>query len=435
MKLKHDLSTPFAGLMPKSFRDAVQKFLPHGAEDDEKAHRTGRVMSFEELKARLIIPVNDNPREEIECAELRTRGQFLARQDLWEDLGEEVRTSDRMRAITRSGQPKAELLLQGARSDAVSAAEHALLHGSPARDSRFMAGIEALEAMMDEHPEDYGLALMVANTHIDIGWAWRGTGAEDSVAVVNREAFVAHFARAGDILDKFCDQEFDSPALTAARCALLPGLDKAAERVADDFEDLIDFDPRNPRPMRQLGTYMLPRWYGDFQRLELEARRTAARLGDLWGAGGYAWVWFDALLLDPRGYSHIDMDYFLDGMTDILDRKESQHFANLVAAQLYHGWQRVRQPCPEFGMRVGIARALRNHFEDVVQNNLREVHPMIWGHASLGFESVPAGISGERILRRGRESALRAISLPFLTGLKDGQTVSFTPEGITILGS
>jgi hypothetical protein len=43
---------------------------------------------------------------------------------------------------------------------------------------------------------------MVAHTHIDIGWAWRGTGAEDSIAVVNREAFVAHFARAGDMTQK-----------------------------------------------------------------------------------------------------------------------------------------------------------------------------------------------------------------------------------------
>jgi hypothetical protein len=67
----------------------------------------------------------------------------------------------------------------------------------------------------------------------------------------------------------------------------------------------------------------------------------------------------------------------------------------------------------------------------VVHDHLREIHPLIWGHAEIGFENTSRIISRERLSAKGKEIALNAVAMPFMTGLKNGQTVYFTPEGIT----
>ena len=71
--------------------------------------------------------------------------------------------------------------------------------------------------------------------------------------------------------------------------------------MSDEYERLITLDPHNQRHMRAMGSHLLPRWFGSYEELELQALRTAARTQDIWGAGGYTWVQFDAIALDDRG--------------------------------------------------------------------------------------------------------------------------------------
>ncbi|SHH75159.1 hypothetical protein [Cognatishimia maritima] len=416
------LPEPLKAVMRKfsAPRDAAPlAFLPEMEADSET------------LIDRIKIPVNTSSLGLKGDNEVRENAQFLARQDRWDCLSERIRMADRTRDVTVKGTPIVDLMLFGARADVVSAAEHALLHGKPAKDSNFFDGIEDFELVLTEYPDDYAVALVVAHMHIDIGWAWRGTVPVADLKDANREAFLAHFARAEEILDQFCPHELNSAALSAARCALLPGSEHPGDRVADDFEDLIDLDPDNPRHMRALGTYMLPQWYGDHANLDLQARRTAARTYDLWGAGAYAWVWFDALLIDPTGLAHIDTDYFIDGIHDILDRHTDQATANLVAAQLYCAWQAARQHYRETGTGTEQQAALRAAFEDVVHNALREVHPLIWGHAELGFDNGVRSVSMDRLAQKGRDFAMNAVAQPFMKNLEAGLTIHFGPDGIT----
>jgi len=387
--------------------------------------------SEEDLIDRVKIPVNNATMRVKADNEVRENAQFLARQERWDSLSERIRMADKTRDTTMQGTPVVDLMLFGARADVVSAAEHALLHGKPAKGSNFFDGIEDFEIVLSENPDDYAIALIVAHMHIDIGWAWRGTVPEADLKEANREAFLAHFTRASEILDGFCAHELESAALTAARCALLPGTDHPGDRVADDFEDLIDLDPENPRHMRALGTYMLPQWYGDLPALDLQARRTAARTYDLWGAGAYAWVWFDAILADPNGLAHIDIDYFVDGIHDILQRQPDQATANLVAAQIYCAWQAARQRYRETGGGSVQLASLRTAFEAVVHSSLREVHPLIWGHAEMGFDNGVRSVSIERLAQKGRAFAMTAVAQPFMKNLEQGLTIHFGPDGIT----
>ncbi len=387
--------------------------------------------TYSDLLSRLQIPINTATPDQIESETVRDRGQYMARQERWEELDDLIRTHDQNRATTATGTPLAELMMFGARSDVVSAAEHALLHGRPAQGADFFSGVEALEYMLADFPDSYPLALVVAHMHIDIGWAWRGAAAKEEMRDANREAFHAHFDRASDILARYCPKIHHSPALSAARCALLPSETQPLKTLCSEFESLISLDPMNPRHMRALGNYLLPRWYGDFDQLDLQARRVAAQTYDLWGAGAYAWVWFDALLVDPTGLELVEIEYFIDGILDALERQGDQHSANLMAAHLFRSWQHARAQYGEDGLRADLPPALRQGFDMVVREHLREIHPLIWGHAEIGFENTSRIISKERLSAKGREIALQAVAMPFMTGLQAGQTVHFTPDGIT----
>lgn len=387
-------------------------------------------VTYRDMQERLHIPIRETTFDQTEGDQARETGLFLARQDRWEELAEKIIDHDQARNSTTAGMSLAELMAFGARADVVRAAEHSLLHGRPAQDSDFFSGVEALEAVLFEYPDNYAIALIVAHMHIDIGWAWRGARSTDAVKEINREAFEAHFLRATDILADFDPHELHSPALSAARCALLPSKSDPGAHLIREFEALIDLDPQNPRHMRALGNYLLPRWYGTYQALDIEARRTAARTFDHWGAGAYTWVWFDALLVDPEGFDTLEVEYFLDGVQDILECRPNQHIANLLAAHLFQSWQITRQRYHDSGTRPDMPLALRRGFEDLIHNHLRELHPLIWGHAEIGFENTARIISAERLANKGQETALNAVAMPFLKNLQAGETIQFSPDGI-----
>ncbi|WP_162791926.1 hypothetical protein [Pseudosulfitobacter sp. DSM 107133] len=151
----------------------------------------------------LSIPSPDPTGEDRACDMHKTRGQRLARQENWTAVSEAIRTAEAAASRTPGGMPVAELIAFGARADVVYAAEHALLTGRPAKDAPLLDGIIALEEVLAEFPDDYVIATVVAMTHIDIGWAWRGTGWTVEVSARNREAFDAHFDRARDIIEIF----------------------------------------------------------------------------------------------------------------------------------------------------------------------------------------------------------------------------------------
>jgi len=354
---------------------------------------------------------------------LRIRGQFLARQERWQDLGAEIRRHDSARRATPGGSALADLLAYGARADVVRPIEAALADPGLMAAHAPRAGLSALEGVLAEHADDYGVALVVAHAHIDIGWAWRGQGWRTEVPDRHRQAFQRHFDRAGEILDRFDAFGLDSPALAAARCALLPASPEPQSRVADDYEDLIDLDPGNPRHMRGLGNHLLPRWFGDYDQLELEARRSAARTGDIWGAGGYTWVHLDALTVDPGAFLRLDVPFFVDGMRDILTHRPDEHVANLWAAFCA---VTLAQPRYDAAPIAPAVRQVRSALDWILRDHLTEVHPLVWGIAAR-----PGQASGTRedMARLGRDFALARIARHFDRDLRRGMRVVWDSTG------
>lgn len=374
----------------------------------------------------LDIPVRDVTDDQRIRDETWDNGRHLARQDRWSCFADAMIRAEADRMATPSGMPLADLLALGARSDVVLAAEHALMDGHLPGDAPLSAGVAMLEEVLEEYPHSYPIALTVALAHVDIGWAWRGTGWDATVPRPNRAAFQRHFERAHDILAPYCGLELDSPAVAAARCALLAADADPRARIADDYEDLIDLDPRNHRHMRALGTHLLPRWFGSYAQLDLEARRTAARTQDIWGLGAYTWVYLDAIASDETACTHVDLEFFLDGLRDIVTARPDQRMINLLTAYCAVTMQQ----------RLGFestADYTRTRIADcagwLIRDHLTEVHPLIWAHAAEGADTAARITSANRFMARGRSDALQAICDNFSEDILRGHRVLFTPEG------
>ena len=389
-----------------------------GGHDQALARRYG---------GQINLPVNHDTLEETEGLRLRSRGQFMARQEMWAELGAEIRGHDQARRATIGGTALADLLSFGARADVVVPVETALSDPGLMSAHAPVQGMTALEEMLKDHAQDYGVALVVAQAHVDIGWAWRGQGWISEVPDRHWDAFHRHLDRAGEILDCFDPFAEDSPALAAARCALLAATPAPQARVADDYEDLIDLDPHNPRHMRSLGNHLLPRWFGSYDQLELEARRTAARTGDIWGAGAYAWVHMDALRVDPMVFQRLDVPFFMDGLSDILTRRRDQHVVNQMAAFCAIS---LRQPRYD---RAPIARKVaevRGALDWILRDHLHELHPLVWGVAVATAQPGAAVPPRETVAKIGLDSAIARISAHFLPYLRRGECLDFSPRGL-----
>lgn len=380
---------------------------------------------LDSLSKRILLPSLPVTDEEMARAMHQDRGQKLARQDMWPELAQVIEYTDAARLRTPGGENATTLLAVGARADVVAAAEDALHDGVDPDPS----GIDALEDMQAEHPDSYPCALIVALAHIDIGWAWRAT-ATDRTRASHELRFLEHFKRAEDMLVPFDGVDLDAPSLAAAQCALLAARRQPRMRVADDYERLIDLDPDSPRHMRALGEALLPARYGSYEMLDLEARRTAARTGEIWGAGAYSWVYFDALALDPGAMTHLDSEFFVDGLRDIVARRRDQHVINQLSA--FCGI--VMAPKTGKQRLSGATEAARRRIHDcldwLLENHLQELHPLIWSQTLLSPGLTPSLPSRRALVAKGRQTALRVIAQRFAEDIADGSSIAFSSSGM-----
>jgi len=375
------------------------------------------------------IPVADPKHDDRNAQSVIEHGRFLTRQDRWDELSAELHAADTMRKTAPDGTPMADLLAFGARADVVLAAEHALSDGKPVRDFDLLAGISELEGEMQDNPNDPMIAAIVALAHIDIAWAWRGTASDATLPPLHRSRCAAHFDRAGALLPACREKLPDSPLIAAASCALMAGQRRSATRVADEYERLITLDPHNQRHMRAMGSHLLPRWFGSYQELEVQALRNAARTQHIWGAGGYTWVQFDAIALDEDACAQVDIEYFLEGLRDIVRLRPDQQMINMLSAYCAV----TAQSGLGSNEQADLVRSqLRDTAQWLIREHLTELHPMIWAHAANGFNNSVRINSPERFAARGHRDALQAIGDLFREELRSGMDVTFTPAGLRL---
>ena len=127
-----------------------------------------------------------------------------------------------MRATTSGGSPIAEILKLGPRYEVICPLEVALRFRESEPSTE---GISEFHEVMREHPNDHGVAAILAYTHIDAGWAWCNAMPHPKHAGVLK-VFQEHFTLAQEASNNFNTRKLSSPILAAAQCATLPGLKK-----------------------------------------------------------------------------------------------------------------------------------------------------------------------------------------------------------------
>lgn len=376
------------------------------------------------LTKRVILPTLPVSDEEMARATHQDWGQKLARQDRWGDLAARIQYADATRLATPAGETASLLLAFGARSDAVSAAEDALHDGSHPDE----AGITALEDILLEQDDHYACALVVALAHLDIAWAWhciRFDAAPDE-ALTHAQR---HLTRAEQILDGYDGQALNAPSVLAAQCALAATNEKRGLMLGEDYARLIEMDPNGHTHMRALGRYMSRHLRKSPNALEVAARKTASQTGDEWNAGGYTWVYLDALMAEPSALTLLDPDFFVEGMENIIHRQNDQHIINQFAA--FCAIAMAPKPDDQ-GTATSIKNRLQLHecLDWLVTDHLQELHPLIWSQTLLAPAQVPALPSRRALVVKGRQTALRIIAARFAEEIADGSSLAFSPQGM-----
>ncbi len=377
------------------------------------------------LTKRVILPSLPVSDEEMARATHQDKGQKLVRQDRWEDLSRRIRYADETRLATHGGEPASLLLAFGARSDIIAAAEDAMHDGQEPN----MEGIEAFEEELEEEPGDYARALVVALTHLDIAWAWHNImGAAAPETSIVRTSH--HIKRADAILSRFDATALNAPSIAAARCAINATCEERSRNLANDYEKLIDLDPDSHRHMRALGRHMLQRVGASPNALEIEARKTALRTQNTWSAGGYTWVYFDALALNQPVVEMLDAEFFIEGLRDIVSIKPDQHIVNLLAS-FCAITMAPGQGETELTANAEAARARVHECLDwLLSDHLQELHPLIWSQSLLAPGQAPLLPSRRALLVKGRQTALRIIASRFAADIADGSSIAFSAQGM-----
>lgn len=354
--------------------------------------------------AALGRPLRHVTPERTACESLFRQGRDLARQEAWDRLSALLAEKDRAGAVTPAGTSEAEVLASGARSDLSLALRAASQSGALAASNPMLDGLESLDEALRERVGDRYCAALIALAHMDAGWAWYKQGWQRGRPEQHIDRFRASFDRAREALDWYSPLTCDSAFVASTRCALLAGQPDAESAVTQSYDRLIALAPHMPGHMRAYGLHLLPCWFGSHAVLDLQARRTASTTTETWGAGAYAWVYIDALLLDPECFGTLDARFFLAGIDDILKHAPGQHTANMIAAYLS---RMLAQPGPDRALR----RALTARRDRLIRKEMTETHAWVWSIADIAY-ATPGSVhlAAEDTADHGMMQAWDAIS-------------------------
>jgi hypothetical protein len=373
--------------------------------DDAVVLRTGvgdAGMQIDGLTADVVLGRLDAPvlRQGAEVTEwqcVRNDHAAMAEAGQWPDLLEALRFADQDRSMASGGRRVASLISEGIRASltrALAQQAWALARSDLAR----------FEAVAEMHPEDYIAAHLLAQAHVDIGCAMQDAATRDQLSRDLLAESAEHFVAAEELLTVFDPIEEMSALLAGTRYLLVCGIEDGGTVCREWFEDWCDLDPLDAAVHATHAVHMLPEWFGTLGSFEKEARRAAVMTQEVTGKAAYAVFHMAAAEALGDLVPTLDIELFVDALTDYQIATGCQHRAN-VAANLLTGMVRDYTLAGQAGAwQLTKARAA---LSDVLWNRLQEIHMDCWTHGPDGiafaFGQVfgPALKRGARIVRWG----------------------------------
>jgi hypothetical protein len=319
-------------------------------------------------RERFHVPVTQTSAEELAWENTVAQYAAMAEDGRWSGLLEALLQADRNRTAAPGGRRLAGLISQGARA--------ALIQRLAQRDWQGAeAEIDRLQAALAPHAGHYAAAHLLAQAHLDLGWARRTAAPSQGVPGDVWQTFLRQTARAEAILDPFDPIEEMSPLLAATRYQLVRGIEDGETLFRDWYEDWSDLDPTNAEPHMAHAVHLLPEWFGSLAAFDHEARLAMKRTEICSGAAAYAAFYLAAA--DELGDlpQRMDLPLFLAGLQDYFRATGCQYRANIVAGamtELLHAY--TIDAAPGSGRLKLVLNTLTEHLTE----NLREVHLSAW---------------------------------------------------------
>lgn len=364
-----------------------------------EARAAARASAALPIGQRLHAPLLFEAPELAACRGIVAQHAELAAAERWEALLSALVAADQTRASAPGGKRMAALIGAGGRA----ALGTAITEGDFAAAE---AELDRLAAVAAAHPDSYAAAQILAQAHLDLGWARRSAAAEGQNGRSLWQGFLSHTVEAERVLDPFDPIAENSPLLAATRYHLVRGLDDGEKLFRDWYEDWSDLDPTCPEPHAAHAVHLLPNWYGGLERFDAEARDAVRRTGDVSGAAAYAVYYLSATeaLGDPP--PGMDLGLFLRGLLDYHRATGCQYRANIVAAALAERAHALSMDAPG-SMRL---RMVMEVLEEHLTECLREFH-------------LPAWDQGESVIHWALGEIFRA-------PLERGEHIFLGPEGL-----
>ncbi len=398
----------FAGLVNRDGRDVARaEATPQPGMAEDAAPRINPITSVSPpLPAclRIAVPLLRTSPQAVAWGQVVAVHKTMADAALWPDLLAALRAADQSRVAMDGGKRVFELVSDGARACLTAAIARQDLTAAKAELAR-------LAAMFADHRDDYAAAHLLAQAHLDLGWALRGTGQDSDLTFTGWDAYLGHVAAAELVLEEFDPLEQLSPLLAGTRYQLVRGLEDGAALCRDWYEDWVDLDPTNWTAHATHAPHLMAQWFGSRLGFDAEARAVAARTTGDMGAAGYAMFYMavaDRLGDLPSG---VDLDLMIQGLGDFAGQTGCQYRANIVAAaltELAHGLHLEGPSAEHRFARVKAALC------DVMTGQLREFHMAAWDNGdesirwALGQVFGPALTPGTRVVAGERGLSVAA---------------------------
>lgn len=352
------------------------------------------------LEGRLHAPVLEASPESALWAATRADHAGLAAAGRWDELFATLRHADHQRTAAPGGRRLAALISEGARAEL---AQLLARRDWPAA----LAAIDRLAEVQAAHETDPMAAHLLAQAHLDYGWARRSAEPGPGVPREVWQDFLHHTALAEAALGTFDPIEEDSPLLAGTRYLLVRGIEDGDAHCRDWYEDWSDLDPTNPEPHLAHAVHLLPQWFGTLTGFETEARAAMQRTRHCTGVSAYALFNLAAAEVLGDLPPAADVRLYVAGLVDHFHATGCQYRANTVAAaltELHHGLEEAAAARPKDWLVV------QETLDDHLRNSVREFHLSAW-------ESGRAGISYALEQVFGRE-------------LAKGEHIYLGPEGL-----
>lgn len=240
---------------------------------------------------------------------------------------------------------------------------------------------------------------------------WAGSMSDEAWELVVEKFYTALW-----ILDLAGIEDRNSALLFGERHSLLYISPEAVRDIFQWFETAIKSDPGNSAVLEHMGQMLLPRWFGDYNRLETVARQAVVWTDREMGTAAYAILYNAAMQVDPAPLRFVDIDLFSEAVHDLVKyRRYSPVHLPALSQRLF---ALSRRPYPN-GMNDKADRAdwaakreaLHRLSLKILEDYLPAIHPDSW-------------IGGEH-------GALEMISRAMGQELDDGLSLIVGPRGIS----